>query len=84
MAGLAWRDAALMRGLARYLQQATIRYTQDYMAQALARHPELAAALITLFFARFDPDTVETGRSEMETTDAQRDRRKNERGRKSR
>jgi len=67
VAGLAWRDAALMRGLARYLQQATIRYTQDYMAQALARHPELAAALVTLFFARFDPDTVETGRGEMET-----------------
>ncbi len=66
-AGLAWRDAALMRGLARYLQQATIRYTQGYMAQALARHPEIAAALVTLFFARFDPDTVETQRSEMET-----------------
>ena len=37
------------------------------MAQALARHPEIAAALVTLFFARFDPDTVETGRGEMET-----------------
>jgi glutamate dehydrogenase len=67
VAGLAWRDAALMRGLARYLQQATILYTQDYMAQALARHPDVAAALVTLFFARFDPDTVETGRGEIET-----------------
>jgi glutamate dehydrogenase len=66
-AGLSWREAALIRSLARYLQQATIRYTQDYMAQALARHPEVAAALVTLFFARFDPDSVETGRSEMET-----------------
>ncbi|MBV8439916.1 MAG: NAD-glutamate dehydrogenase, partial [Hyphomicrobiales bacterium] len=68
VAGLAWRDVALMRGLARYLQQATIRYTQGYMAQALARHPEIAAALVRLFFARFDPDTIETRRSEMETT----------------
>ena len=67
VAGLAWRDAALMRGMARYLQQATIRYTQDYMAQALARHPEIAAALVDLFFARFDPDSVETHQREMET-----------------
>jgi glutamate dehydrogenase len=67
VAGLAWRDAALMRGLARYLQQSTIRYTQGYMAQALARHPEIAGALVTLFFARFDPDTIEARRSEMET-----------------
>ena len=68
VAGLAWREAALIRSLARYLQQATIRYTQDYMAQALARHPEIATTLVALFFARFDPDTIETSRSEMEAT----------------
>jgi glutamate dehydrogenase len=65
-AGLAWRDAALMRALARYLQQATVPYTQDYMARALARHPELAAALVSLFYARFNPDTIEVRRNEVE------------------
>ncbi|SEC15850.1 glutamate dehydrogenase [Rhizobiales bacterium GAS191] len=58
-AGLAWRDVALMRALSRYLQQATIRYTQDYMAQALSRQPAIAAALVTLFYARFNPDLDE-------------------------
>ena len=66
-ADLAWRDAALMRGLARYLQQARIRYTQDYMAQALARQPEIAAALVSLFHARFDPDLDEARRGGTET-----------------
>ncbi len=55
-AGLAWRDVALVRALARYLQQAAIRYTQDYMAQTLVRQAEIAAALVTLFYARFNPD----------------------------
>ena len=61
-AGLAWRDVALMRALARYLQQATIRYTQGYMAQALVRQASIAAALVTLFYARFNPDLDEEER----------------------
>jgi glutamate dehydrogenase len=65
-AGLAWRDVALVRALARYLQQATVRYTQDYMAEALARQPGIAAAVVTLFYARFNPDLDESGRSEAE------------------
>ena len=65
-AGLAWRDVALLRALARYLQQATIRYTQDYMAQALAHQPAIAAALLTLFYARFNPELDEGARKEAE------------------
>ncbi|MBV9112422.1 MAG: NAD-glutamate dehydrogenase [Hyphomicrobiales bacterium] len=65
-AGLAWRDVALVRALSRYLQQATIRYTQGYMAQALVRHAEIAAALVTLFYARFNPELEEERRAQAE------------------
>ena len=65
-AGLAWRDVALVRALARYRQQATIRYTQDYMARALSHQPAISAALVTLFYARLNPDLDERGRSEAE------------------
>ena len=70
-AGLAWRDVALVRALARYLQQAAIRYTQDYMAQALVRQPDIAAALVTLFYARFNPDLEAERRSEAEAATRQ-------------
>jgi glutamate dehydrogenase len=65
-AGLAWRDVALVRALARYLQQATVRYTQGYMAQALVRQASIAAALVTLFYARFNPELDEEKRVEAE------------------
>ncbi|MBV9050959.1 MAG: NAD-glutamate dehydrogenase, partial [Hyphomicrobiales bacterium] len=65
-AGLAWRDVALVRALSRYLQQATIRYTQSYMAQALVRHAGIAAALVTLFYARFNPELEQERRAEAE------------------
>ena len=70
-AGLGWRDVALVRALARYLQQAAARYTQDYMAQTLVRQPEIAAALVTLFYARFNPDLEPERRSEAQAATRQ-------------
>jgi glutamate dehydrogenase len=67
VAGLAWRDVALVKALSRYLQQATIRYTQGYMAQALVRQPAIAAALVTLFYARFNPGLDEHRRADAES-----------------
>ncbi|MDP4002263.1 NAD-glutamate dehydrogenase [Methylobacterium sp. NEAU K] len=55
-AALAWRDAALLRALGRYLRQLRIRYGQDYLAGTLSRHPEIARAIVTLFRVRFDPE----------------------------
>ncbi|WP_336486723.1 NAD-glutamate dehydrogenase [Methylobacterium nigriterrae] len=57
-AGLDWRDTALMRGLGRYLRQLRIRYGQDYLAATLSRHGALAARIVALFHARFDPVAV--------------------------
>ncbi len=67
-AGLGWRDAALVRTLGRYLRQITIPYSQDYLADVLARHGELVAAIVALFYARFDPTRGEAGRAEAERT----------------
>ena len=64
--GLGWRDAAMVRALARYLQQVTIPYSQDYLADVIARHGELVAAIVALFYARFEPSPDESGRLQRE------------------
>ncbi|MBB4266252.1 NAD-glutamate dehydrogenase [Roseospira visakhapatnamensis] len=55
-AGLDWRQVTVLRAYARYLRQAAFTFSQSYIEQALARHPGITAALISLFEARFDPD----------------------------
>ncbi|HYF53570.1 MAG TPA: NAD-glutamate dehydrogenase domain-containing protein, partial [Salinarimonas sp.] len=54
-AGLGWRDVAMIRALGQYLRQIRVPYAQDYIAATLARHPAIAARLVALFYARFDP-----------------------------
>ncbi|SFG43754.1 NAD-glutamate dehydrogenase [Methylobacterium gossipiicola] len=54
-ADLGWRDVALLRGLGRYLRQLRVRYGQGYLAATLAQHPAIAARIVALFHARFDP-----------------------------
>jgi glutamate dehydrogenase len=54
-AGLGWRDVAMVRALGRYLRQIQVTYAQDYIAETLARHGAIAADLVRLFYARFDP-----------------------------
>ena len=55
-AGLHWRDVAVLRAYSRYLRQIRIPYSQDYMWNTLNRHPGIAADLVAMFRARFDPD----------------------------
>ena len=54
-AGLAWREAALLRAFGRYLRQAGAPYAQGYIADALTRHPGIASGLIAYFNDKFDP-----------------------------
>ncbi|HEX2552409.1 MAG TPA: NAD-glutamate dehydrogenase [Microvirga sp.] len=54
-AGLGWRDVAMVRALGRYLRQIRVPYAQDYLAGTLARHGAIAADIVRLFYARFDP-----------------------------
>ncbi len=65
-AGLAWREVAMLRTLSRYAQQIRAPYGQDYIADTLKKHAAVAAALVALFHARFDPQGDEAGRQARE------------------
>ena len=53
--GLVWRDVALIRTLSRFLRQIRVPYSQDYMWATLRKHAGIAAEIVALFHARFDP-----------------------------
>ncbi len=54
-AGLAWREVAILRSYAKYLRQAGIAFSQEYMERALSAYPAIARLMADLFLARFDP-----------------------------
>jgi glutamate dehydrogenase len=54
-AGLPWRDVALIRTISRFLRQVQVPYSQDYMWATLRKHATIAAEIVALFHARFDP-----------------------------
>jgi glutamate dehydrogenase len=54
-AGLMWRDVALIRTISRFLRQIHVPYSEGYMWATLIKHESIAADLIRLFAARFDP-----------------------------
>ncbi len=53
--GLSWDDVEVLRALTRYLKQVGIPYSRDYLNAVLARHGDVAVALVTLFHAENDP-----------------------------
>ncbi|MSO85852.1 MAG: NAD-glutamate dehydrogenase [Rhodospirillales bacterium] len=55
-AGLSWRQVVVLRAIGRYLRQAGIPFSQEYMEAALAAEPQIARLIVELFLARFDPD----------------------------
>jgi glutamate dehydrogenase len=52
-----WRDAALIRALARHRQQSGLDPSQRVQEAALSAHPEVARLILDLFRAKFDPST---------------------------
>jgi glutamate dehydrogenase len=66
--GMAWRNVALTRALARYLRQAGVPYSQDYLWTTLVKHAGIAEKIVALFEARFDPrlaiETAERAKKE--------------------
>jgi glutamate dehydrogenase len=56
-ADLTWRDVTILRAVGKFLRQAAITFSLAYMQQALARNGELAALLVSLFYARHEPGT---------------------------
>ncbi len=63
-AGLTGREITILRGIAKYLRQAGIAFSDRYMEQTLLAHPEIAALLVRMFVARLDPRDRESGARE--------------------
>jgi len=53
--GLSGRQVVALRAYARYLRQVGITFSQTYMAETLARNPEVTRLLVDLFETRFNP-----------------------------
>ncbi len=68
LAGLHWREAALLRAYCKHLLQTGLPFSQAYMQQVLARYRGLARALVEQFQARFDPDMPTKSRDALEKT----------------
>jgi glutamate dehydrogenase len=60
-AGMGAHQIQLLRAYGRYLQQAGIPQSQDFIAAVLNRYPDIARALFQLFEARFDPAMQKEG-----------------------
>jgi glutamate dehydrogenase len=54
--GMTWWQANVLRAYAKYLRQAGTTFSQGYIEQALADFPAIAAGIVELFEASFDPD----------------------------
>ena len=55
VAGLDVGDVAMLRAYAKYLRQIGFAFSQQYVEDTLARHPQLVQWFVQLFEARFDP-----------------------------
>ena len=65
-ARLSWREIVILRACCKYLRQAGVAFSQDYMEDALAGNRDIARSLVKLFHARFDPE----GQADSETRSA--------------
>ena len=55
LAGLTWRQCAVLRAYAKYLRQIGSAFSQSYVEQTLRENPRLATLLVRLFESRFAP-----------------------------
>jgi len=67
-AGLTAREVTVLRAYSRYLRQAKIPFSQDYMEDTLAGNSGVASLLVDLFQARFDPALQEDSEVRAQTT----------------
>ncbi|MEE4109461.1 MAG: NAD-glutamate dehydrogenase domain-containing protein, partial [Halieaceae bacterium] len=52
---LSWREIALLRAYACYLGQINFPYSRSYIAETMADHLHISAAIVELFLTRFSP-----------------------------
>ncbi|RAX43506.1 NAD-glutamate dehydrogenase [Rhizobium tropici] len=62
-ADLSARETNVLRAYSRYLRQAGIAYSQDYIAATLDKYPRIAASLFRLFHDTLDPKLSEKNRT---------------------
>ncbi|OLR89565.1 NAD-glutamate dehydrogenase [Actinokineospora bangkokensis] len=67
-AGLTWRQASVLRAYSRYLRQAGVPYSQEYIEDAVLAHTRVATALVRLFETSFDPALPAAGREQQVAT----------------
>ena len=75
-------EVALLRAIAKYLRQAGSAFSQTYMEETLAAHPDIARLLVELFRLRFEPARREDARRRP-TSSSARSRRGSTRSRAS-
>ena len=63
-------DIVVLRAYAKYMRQIGFALSQAFIEQTLTSHPDIAAALLTLFKARFDPDGIGDGQAEVQALEA--------------
>jgi glutamate dehydrogenase len=71
-AGLTAREISIVRAVGRYLRQAGNAFSDAYITRTVVGHPDVAALLVELFGARFDPDRRDVVESERLTEDIER------------
>jgi len=57
-ASLDWKKTTLLRAYANYLRQIGFTFSQEYIADALNKHPNIASQLVRLFEQKFNPQAV--------------------------
>jgi len=60
---LSWRQVVVLRAYARYLRQAGVQFSQNYLQRVLRANPAITRLLVRLFESRFDP-TLQGGAEE--------------------
>ncbi|RMH94929.1 NAD-glutamate dehydrogenase [Lysobacter pythonis] len=64
-AGLSWKRVAMLRAYCKYLMQAGVPFSQQYVEATFARYPLLARLMVEYFEARFDPATGRESKAEI-------------------
>jgi glutamate dehydrogenase len=62
LAGLHWRDVAVLRAYRQFRRQVGTTFTAQYQSDALCEYPDIAAGLIDYFVARFGPELDDAAR----------------------
>ncbi len=56
LAGLDWRQVAMLRAYAEYMKQTRFGLGREFISNTLCKYPAIARGLVRLFVERFDPD----------------------------